>query len=96
MSETLDSSFRTGSGDHLSSRKSYLVHTRHSQSWVNMPKMKLHQQISSMNSSDDCRVCFLHGKLFLEAASIDLAKGPGGSLTEFYSASFITCPESDL
>lgn len=38
---------------------------------------------SILNSSDYCQVGFPDQKLSLEAASGDLANGPGGSLTEF-------------
>lgn len=39
---------------------------------------------------------FLDGKLLLEAASVDLAKGPGGSLAECSPVPFITFPLRDL
>lgn len=71
MGETLDSSFRTGSGDPLTSQKSYLIQARPSQSWVHIPKMKLPWQILRMNYSNDFKVCCLDGKLSLEAARRD-------------------------
>lgn len=95
MGETLDSSFRTGSGDPLTSQKSYLIQARPSQSWVHIPKMKLPWQILRMNYSNDFKVCCLDGKLPLEAARRDWPKA-WWSWTEFSSASFILCPQRDL
>ena len=95
MAETLDSSFRTGSGDPLTSQKSYLIQARLSQSWVHIPKMKLPWQILRMNYSNDCKVCCLDGKLSLKAARRDWPKA-WWSWTEFSSASFILCPQRDL
>lgn len=77
MGKILDSSFRTGSGDPLTSQKSYLIQARPSQSWVHTPKMKLPWQILRMNHSNDCKVYCLDGRLSLELPA-ETGLRPGG------------------